>query len=111
MLETISFKLDSELFKQIKICASEKEVTTNELIISYLIFGLKHDRISKSINIDHNGHLSNIYHEIPETLDFDSKNENKPINEEPIIILEKDKPEGDDIFKDIIGIVKSPTQI
>jgi len=117
MLKTTSFKLDSELLKQIKIRATEKEVTQSELITTYLILGLKHDKISRSsiddlekiLNIDINDHLSDIDYEIPKTLEFDPKNENKPINEEPII-LENDKPEGDDIFKDIIGIVKSPAQ-
>ena len=117
MLKTTSFKLDSELLKQIKIRATEKEVTQSELITTYLILGLKHDRISRSsiddlekiLNIDINDHLSDIDYEIPKTLEFDPKNENQPINEEPII-LENDKPEGDDIFKDIIGIVKSPAQ-
>ena len=117
MLKTTSFKLDSELLKQIKIRATEKEVTQSELITTYLILGLKHDKISRSsiddlekiLNIDINDHLSDIDYEIPKTLEFDPKNENQPINEEPII-LENDKPEGDDIFKDIIGIVKSPAQ-
>ena len=94
MLKTTSFKLDSELLKQIKIRATEKEVTQSELITTYLILGLKHDKISRSniddlekiLNIDIDDHLSNIDYEIPKTLDFDPNNENKPITEEPVIL-------------------------
>ena len=43
VLKVTSFKLDSELLKQIKIKATEKEITQSELITEYLKKGLEND--------------------------------------------------------------------
>lgn len=43
VLKTTSFKLDTELMKQIKIKAIEKGITQSELIHEYLKQGLKND--------------------------------------------------------------------
>ena len=118
MLKTTGFKLDSELLKQIKIRAMEKEITQSELITNYLIQGLKQDNgadsidievLERMLNIDDDDYLSNINFHVPDMLEFDLHNENKPINEE-IPILEKDNLDGKDIFKDIIGFVKKPAE-
>lgn len=46
VLRTTSFKLDSELLKQIKIKATEKEITQSELITDYLKQGLIKDGVN-----------------------------------------------------------------
>jgi hypothetical protein len=118
MLKTTSFKLDSELLKQIKIRATEKEITQSELITKYLIMGLKQDKnvnsidideLEKLLNIKHGNHLDDIEFNIPKSLEYDPDKVNKSIKDEPIE-LENDKPDGEDIFKDIIGIVKGPAE-
>lgn len=43
VIKTTSFKLDSELIKQIKIKAIEKGITQSELIEIYLKQGLNND--------------------------------------------------------------------
>lgn len=43
VIKSNTFKLDSELLKQIKLKAIEKEITQSELITKYLEYGLKHD--------------------------------------------------------------------
>jgi len=44
VLKTTSFKLDSELLKEIKIKATQREITQAELITEYLKQGLKNDK-------------------------------------------------------------------
>ncbi|MBR0473354.1 MAG: hypothetical protein IJI98_11755 [Methanosphaera sp.] len=108
-----SFKLDSELLKQIKIRATEKEITQSELVTKYLKNGLKYDlsesdyKLIELLNHDTKNHLDKIKNDfnIPDVLKYDSKKENKPITNEKIIFEDE---RGADIFSDIIGIVSSP---
>lgn len=111
--KTTSFKLDSELLKQIKIRATEKEITQSELVTKYLKNGLKYDlsendyKLIEFLNHDTKNHLDKIKNDfkIPDELKYDSKKENKPITKEKIIFEDES---GADIFSDIIGIVSSP---
>lgn len=111
--KTTSFKLDSELLKQIKIRATEKEITQSELVTIYLKNGLKYDlsesdyKLIEFLNQDTKNHLDKIKNDfnIPDVLKYDSKKENKPITKEKIIFEDES---GADIFSDIIGIVSSP---
>lgn len=111
--KTTSFKLDSELLKQIKIRATEKEITQSELVTKYLKNGLKYDlsendyKLIEFLNHDTKNHLDKIKNDfnIPDVLKYDSKKENKPITKEKIIFEDES---GADIFSDIIGIVSSP---
>ena len=111
--KTTSFKLDTDLLKQIKIRATEKEITQSELVTNYLKNGLKYDlsesdyKLIEFLNHDTKNHLDKIKNDfkIPDVLKYDSKKENKPITEEKIIF---DDEGGTDIFSDVIGIVSSP---
>lgn len=111
--KTTSFKLDTDLLKQIKIRATEKEITQSELVTTYLKNGLKYDlsesdyKLIEFLNHDRKDHLEKIKNDfkIPDVLKYDSKKENKPITEEKIIF---DDEGGTDIFSDVIGIVSSP---
>lgn len=49
-MKTTSFKLDSELLKQIKLKAIEKEITQTELITRYLKQGLLMDSVNNDLN-------------------------------------------------------------
>ena len=108
-----SFKLDSELLKQIKIRATEKEITQSELVTIYLKNGLKYDlsesdyKLIEFLNHDTKNHLDKIKNDfkIPDELKYDSKKENKPITKEKIIFEDEGST---NIFTDIIGIVSSP---
>lgn len=114
-MKTTSFKLDAELLKQIKIRATEKEVTQSELVSIYLTNGLKYDfsqndlNILEFLNINSINHLDKIKEnfEIPETLKYNPQKEDKPITEEKIIFEDEG---GKDIFSDVMGIVSSPTR-
>ncbi len=111
--KSTSFKLDTDLLKQIKIRATEKEITQSELVTTYLKNGLKYDlseseyKLIEFLNHDRKDHLEKIKNDfkIPDVLKYDSKKENKPITEEKIIF---DDEGGTDIFSDVIGIVSSP---
>lgn len=111
--KTTSFKLDTDLLKQIKIRATEKEITQSELVTTYLKNGLKYDlsesdyKLIEFLNHNRKDHLEKIKNDfkIPDVLKYDSKKENKPITEEKIIF---DDEGGTDIFSDVIGIVSSP---
>ena len=111
--KTTSFKLDSELLKQIKIRATEKEITQSELVTIYLKNGLKYDlsesdyKLIEFLNHETKDHLEKIKNDfkIPDVLKYNPKKENKPITEEKIIFEDEG---GTDIFTDIIGIVSSP---
>ena len=115
VMKTTSFKLDAELLKQIKIRATEKEVTQSELVSIYLTNGLKYDfsqndlNILEFLNINSINHLDKIKEnfEIPETLKYNPQKEDKPITEEKIIFEDEG---GKDIFSDVMGIVSSPTR-
>ena len=110
--KSTSFKLDTDLLKQIKIRATEKEITK---WVSYNLSknGLKYDlseseyKLIEFLNHDRKDHLEKIKNDfkIPDVLKYDSKKENKPITEEKIIF---DDEGGTDIFSDVIGIVSSP---
>ncbi|MBE6493974.1 MAG: hypothetical protein E7Z84_05130 [Methanosphaera stadtmanae] len=69
VMKTTSFKLDSELLKQIKIRAAEKDMTQSELVTFYLKNGLKYDfsednlEILNFLNIKSNNHLERIIDE------------------------------------------------
>lgn len=111
--KSTSFKLDTDLLKQIKIRATENEITQSELVTTYLKNGLKYDlseseyKLIEFLNHDRKDHLEKIKNDfkIPDVLKYDSKKENKPITEEKIIF---DDEGGTDIFSDVIGIVSSP---
>ena len=110
--KTTSFKLDTDLLKQIKIRATEKEITQSELVTIYLKNGLKYDlsesdyKLIEFLNHETKDHLEKIKNDfkIPNVLKYDSKKENKPITEEKIIFEDEG---GTDIFSDVIGIVSS----
>lgn len=113
--KTTSFKLDSELLKQIKIRATEKDLTQSELVTIYLKNGLKYDLSENDLNIiqflnsqSHN-HLNKLKKdfEVPEMLKYDPKKENKPITEEDIVFEDEG---GTDIFNKVMGIVSSSTR-
>lgn len=114
VMKTTSFKLDSDLLKQIKLRAIEKEITQSELITIYLKNGLKYDLSENSLNIiqflntNSKNHLDKLKEdfEVPEMLLYNPKKENKPITEEQIILEDEG---GTDIFSDVLGIVSSPT--
>ena len=101
--KSTSFKLDTDLLKQIKIRATEKEITQSELVTTYLKNGLKYDlseseyKLIEFLNHDRKDHLEKIKNDfkIPDVLKYDSKKENKPITEEKIIF---DDEGGTDIF-------------
>jgi hypothetical protein len=111
--KTTSFKLDTDLLKQIKIRATEKEITQSELVTIYLKNGLKYDlsesdyKLIEFLNHETKDHLEKIKNDfkIPDVLKYNPKKENKPITEEKIIFEDEG---GTDIFTDIIGIVSSP---
>ena len=116
MIKSIHVKLDSDLIKQIQIKAKEKNITQNELITRYLLNGLKQtENISQSnicelenkLNIKTKNHFEDIDFEIPPMLKYNPSKVTKPVSEK-LVILENDNPEGDDIFTDIMGIVRSP---
>ena len=115
-MKTISFKLDSELIKKIKIKAEEKGITESELVTTYLINGLKQDEnitvsdiseLEKKLNINIENKLDAIDFEIPDMLKYNPEKESKPITDE-LVLLENDKPDGEDIFTEVMGIVSSP---
>ena len=45
VLKVTSLKIDSELLKEVKIKATQKEITQTELITEYLKQGLKNDDV------------------------------------------------------------------
>ena len=110
--KTTSFKLDSELLKQIKIRATEKDLTQSELVTIYLKNGLKYDLSENDLNIiqflnsqSHN-HLNKLKKdfEVPEMLKYDPKKENKPITEEDVVFEDEG---GTDIFNKVIDTQKT----
>jgi len=113
--KTTSFKLDIELLKQIKIRATEKEVTQSELVTIYLKNGLKYDLSENDLNIiqflnsQPQNHLNKLKEnfEVPEMLKYNPEKENKPLTEENIIFEDEG---GTDIFSNVMGIVTSPTR-
>ena len=113
--KTTSFKLDTDLLKQIKIRATEKEITQSELVTIYLKNGLKYDLSENDLNIiqflnsQSKNHLNKLKKdfEVPEILKYDSKKENKSITEENILFEDEG---GTDIFSNVIGIVSSPNR-
>lgn len=113
--KTTSFKLDSDLLKQIKIRAAEKDITQSELVTIYLKNGLRYDLSENDLNIiqflnsQSKNHLSKIKEdfEVPEMLEYDPEKENKPLTEENIIFEDEG---GTDIFSSVMGIVSSPTR-
>lgn len=113
VMKTTSFKLDVELLKQIKIRATEKEITQSELVTFYLKNGLKYDfseedlKILKLLKIKSMNHMDKLKEnfEMPDSLKYNPEKENKPVTEEKIIF---DDEGGADIFSDVMGIVSSP---
>ena len=113
VVKTTSFKLDSELLKQIKIKATEREITQSELVTDYLLKGLKEDNhkqmntledLERRLNIKSENHLDDDY-EVPERLKIDSNKE--AITEfDNLFSKENEKTKSD--LKDIAGIVRSP---
>ena len=115
VMKTTSFKLDSELLKQIKIRATEKDITQSELVTFYLKNSLKYDfseedlKILKLLRIKTSNHMDKLRKDfvMPKKLKYNPLKENKPVTEEKIIFEDEG---GTDIFSDVLGIVSSPEQ-
>ena len=114
VMKTTSFKLDTDLLKQIKLRAIEKDITQSELITIYLKNALKYDLFDdnfnfiKFLNMNSKNHLAKLKEDfiVPEMLQYNPEKENKPITEKQIILEDEG---GTDIFSDVLGIVSSPT--
>ena len=115
VMKTTSFKLDSELLKQLKIRATEKEITQSELVTFYLKNSLKYDfseedlKILKLLNIKSRNHMDKLKQnfEMPNKLKYNPQKENKPVTKKQVIFEDEG---GADIFSEVIGIVSSPNQ-
>ncbi|MDO5818772.1 MAG: hypothetical protein Q4P11_00400 [Methanobrevibacter sp.] len=112
-VKTTSFKLDSELLKQIKIKATEKEITQSELITDYLLKGLKEDNhkqgntledLEKKLNIKSRNHID-VEYKVPARLKVNA--DKRPMRKFNKVLPKESRASKSDL-KNIIGIVSSP---
>lgn len=113
VFETTSIEVDSRLLDIIRFMSVKKNISQNQLIVDYLIKGLKADtnreleyihQLEKELNLKNEMNLDDIDFEIPEMLKYNPDKEEITDFEG---LFNGDEETSCDL-NSIIGIVKSP---